>query len=339
MGVNVLPGLPGAAASAIAQTGSAAPATANTAISGDFATLLSGELQTLLGLASADSGKGLISNTQEIKADPANLAEDTLANNGIDPALIAALTGNPAVQPEIAAPRDVAAPQMAANDIPANTVNTKSALLSQFSSTRNPASDPTSLQSASPGTRNEAANIAAEAGTGNIAWNNSLALAAGSQQVRDLPPTASHQTSVAPHIQTPAWSQHFGEKIVWLARNDQTSAQINLNPPQLGPVQITLNLSGDQASLAFASPHAEVRQAIESAMPQLKEMLASAGINLGQSSVGANLNQNPPENPFQSANGTRLTGENAILPANEKEALVGPSQALQRGRGLVDLFA
>ena len=146
-------------------------------------------------------------------------------------------------------------------------------------------------------------------------------------------------TTVDTHLHEASWPHQFGEKIVWLARNDQQSAQININPPQLGPVQITVSLNGDQATLAFASPHAEVRQAIESAMPQLKEMLSTAGINLGQSNVGANMGQNNPETPFQSANGTRLANENAILPANDIAAGAGSTPALQRGRGLVDLFA
>nr|WP_323054985.1 flagellar hook-length control protein FliK [Dechloromonas sp. A34] len=144
---------------------------------------------------------------------------------------------------------------------------------------------------------------------------------------------------IAAHLNENAWPKQFGDKVVWMAKNDQQSAQININPPQLGPIQITLNLSGDQATLAFASPHAEVRQAIESALPQLKEMLSSAGINLGQSNVGANLSQQNQEHAFQGANGNRSANENAILPANEKAANIAGSAVIHRGRGMVDLFA
>jgi len=124
-----------------------------------------------------------------------------------------------------------------------------------------------------------------------------------------------------------------------MAKNDQQSAQITINPPQLGPIQISLNMNGDQATLAFASPHAEVRHAIESALPQLKEMLLSSGINLGQSNIGANLGQQQPENPFRQADGARSRDETAILPASEKVTSSGTNPLLNRGRGLVDLFA
>lgn len=153
------------------------------------------------------------------------------------------------------------------------------------------------------------------------------------------PAVAEQRPAVNAHLHSAAWPQQFGDKIVWLARNDQQSAQLIINPPQLGPIQISLNLSGDQASIAFASPHAEVRQAIESAMPQLKEMLSSAGISLGQSNVGGNLHQQPADNPFADANGKRSVDENAILPANDNAANAAGSAVLHRGRGLVDLFA
>jgi len=186
---------------------------------------------------------------------------------------------------------------------------------------------------------NDAAKIAVEENAGGsnpVAMANMSNVATGKLATEHAVPP---QANVDTHIHEPSWPQQFGEKIVWLARNDQQSAHININPPQLGPIQISLNLSGDQASVTFASPHPEVRQAIESAMPQLKEMLSTAGINLGQSNVGANMGQQNPENPFQSANGKHMASENAILPANEKAASTGNIPPLHRGRGLVDLFA
>jgi flagellar hook-length control protein FliK len=147
------------------------------------------------------------------------------------------------------------------------------------------------------------------------------------------------QTTAAKPAHTETWPQQFSEKIVWMAKNDQQTAQINITPPQLGPVQITLSLNGDSANVLFASPHAEVRQVIENSLPQLREMLASAGISLGESNVGANLAQQNQNNPFMMANKNQSTLENAILPANGAVPTASSGQVPKAGRGLVDLFA
>ena len=151
----------------------------------------------------------------------------------------------------------------------------------------------------------------------------------------------THHPSIQTPLSQPGWGHEFGEKLVWMAKNDQQSAQININPPQLGPIQIHLSLNGDQATATFASPFGEVRQAIESALPQLKEMLASSGIDLGQANVGSNLAQQQRESQQQQAKTRRDGDENAILPATGDHASSGTIAlgATGRGQGKVDLFA
>lgn len=156
-----------------------------------------------------------------------------------------------------------------------------------------------------------------------------------SQAAREIAtpiPTALHDNR---------WATDFGQKVVWMARAEQQNAQININPPQLGPIQISINLNGDNASATFASPHAEVRQALETALPRLREMLADAGINLGQANVGsqfAQQQQNPQENRQAASDSPRLAVDNAIL-SGQSGVAAGSTVAPSRGQGLVDLFA
>lgn len=158
-------------------------------------------------------------------------------------------------------------------------------------------------------------------------------------------PTDSSNTGVtqATRIDTPIhdhqWSQNLGDRVVWMAKNDQQSAQININPPQLGPVQINLHMNGDQATAVFTSPHAEVRQAIQDSMPQLRDMLSASGINLGQANVGSQSPDQQREFAAQQGNQNRYSSENAILSPDAQFVDSSPSQPIQRGRGLVDLFA
>lgn len=185
------------------------------------------------------------------------------------------------------------------------------------------------------------ATLAGESNTGNSTASIFASLltnqTAQAQQTQQTTPLST--PSIATPIQDKHWAHEFSDRIVWVAKNDQQVAQINITPAQLGPVQITLNMNGDQASITFASPHAEVRKAIEDAMPNLREMLSTAGISLGQSNVGAQLQQQQRDTNPQLANGNRSTGETAILPADSRSGTLSTGLPVQRGRGLVDLFA
>lgn len=85
----------------------------------------------------------------------------------------------------------------------------------------------------------------------------------------------------------PKWDSEFAQKIVWMSNQQQQVAEIHLNPANLGPVEVMLSITQDQATAQFVSPHASVREAIQDALPRLKEMLADNGIQLGNVTVGA----------------------------------------------------
>lgn len=143
-------------------------------------------------------------------------------------------------------------------------------------------------------------------------------------------------THISTPLHDPRWSQHLGERIAWMARGEIQSAQININPAQLGPIQISISLQGDQLSAQFVSANQEVRQVLEESLPRLREMLSNSGINLGQTNVGAQQQQR--ESPSRAPSFVPSTREDAIL-SEDSSRNSGPVQPLQRGRGLVDLFA
>ena len=105
-------------------------------------------------------------------------------------------------------------------------------------------------------------------------------------------PLGTHAINLQTPIGQPKWEGDFAQKIVWLSNQQQTSAEIRLNPAHLGPVDVMLNLSknelGDQeVMIQFASTHLVTREAIEAALPKLREMMLENGIALGNVSVGA----------------------------------------------------
>lgn len=86
---------------------------------------------------------------------------------------------------------------------------------------------------------------------------------------------------------TPAWQQSLGQQIAYFSRNGIQHAELRLHPEELGSLQINLQLKNEQAQLHFVSASHQVRAAIEAAVPHLRTSLAESGIELGQSSVGA----------------------------------------------------
>lgn len=90
-------------------------------------------------------------------------------------------------------------------------------------------------------------------------------------------------------VGTPGWDQQLGQKIVWMVAGGEQSASLTLNPPDLGPLQVVLSVSNDHADATFTASQPEVRQALEAALPRLREMMSEAGIELGQATVSAGM--------------------------------------------------
>lgn len=83
----------------------------------------------------------------------------------------------------------------------------------------------------------------------------------------------------------PEGQQQLAEKIRWMVNARQTMAEIRLDPPELGSMQVRVNVAGEAASVSFVVQSAAAREAIADAMPKLRDMLAEQGIELGESHV------------------------------------------------------
>lgn len=152
-------------------------------------------------------------------------------------------------------------------------------------------------------------------------------------------PTPQNAPSITAHLHDNKWSQQLSDRVLWLARGDVQNAQINITPAHLGPIQISLSLNGEQMTAHFVSANQEVRQALEDALPRLREMLAGAGINLGQANVGSQQQQAQAEQFTAKGENSRQSSDGAILPADQHGMDTTPPHPIQRGQGLVDLFA
>ena len=144
--------------------------------------------------------------------------------------------------------------------------------------------------------------------------------------------------ALASPLRSQNWTSDFGQKVVWLATNDKQIAQLTLNPQHMGPIEISVNVEKGNATASFVSANAEVRDAIETALPRLREMFASAGIELGQTNVSAESFQQQAQNGEGNGNTSRWSADDAILTADPATSSNHEFGA-RRGSGMVDIFA
>ena len=81
---------------------------------------------------------------------------------------------------------------------------------------------------------------------------------------------------------TQSWFDEFNQSIVWMSRGAGHSAILTLNPPNLGPIKVHVKMLNQVAHTMFESSNPEVRLALESGLPKLREMLFSCGLELGE---------------------------------------------------------
>jgi flagellar hook-length control protein FliK len=138
------------------------------------------------------------------------------------------------------------------------------------------------------------------------------------------PPAAAPQAlptlSLDVPFQQADWDQALGERIQWLAGKQLQGAQIKLNPAHLGPMEVRIQVQNDQASIQFSSAHAVVREALESALPRLRDMFEAAGVQLldvdvsGESSAQQrHASDEPVANGLKGIGGTPEEGAETLL--------------------------
>lgn len=107
--------------------------------------------------------------------------------------------------------------------------------------------------------------------------------AAGSRPYADVSPNTA---TVSVPVGANGWSDAVTDKVMWFSASKINSAEIHLNPPDLGPLQVRISTERDQTSVYFTSQHAAVREALDQALPRLRDMMGGQGIQLSDVGVG-----------------------------------------------------
>ncbi|MGF1695897.1 flagellar hook-length control protein FliK [Vibrio lamellibrachiae] len=113
-----------------------------------------------------------------------------------------------------------------------------------------------------------------------------IALATGQQQgISPARAEATAQAQLPMQLSREMASDQVAERVQMMMSKNLKNIDIRLDPPELGRMQIRMNMNGDNTSVHFNVTNPQAREVIEQSMPRLREMLAQQGVQLGDTSV------------------------------------------------------
>lgn len=143
-------------------------------------------------------------------------------------------------------------------------------------------------------------------------------------------------------MQQGGWSEAVVDRVMWLSSQNLKSAEIQLDPAELGRLEVRINMNQEQAQVTFASPNANVREALEGQMHRLRELFAQQGMDMLDVNVSDQSLSRGWQGQEQDGKG-RGNGSNELLGATDddlrNDAVELRNSPLSGGRGMVDYYA
>lgn len=151
-------------------------------------------------------------------------------------------------------------------------------------------------------------------------------------------PAAPAEAQLAARPGSEAFAPQFSAQISTFVRDGVEHARLHLNPAEMGPVTVQIQLDGQTAQVHLLAENGQTRQALEQAMPQLAGSLRDAGLTL----TGGGVFQQPRQTGSDAGPNGRPGGRGTAAEARAAQAealapLAAP--AAPRPRGVVDLIA
>jgi hypothetical protein len=169
-----------------------------------------------------------------------------------------------------------------------------------------------------------------QAGLQGVSPSSGAALGSG---VVDLPRLELHPRSQA-------WADAFGQRIQIMAGQQIQQARIQLRPAHLGPIEVRIAIENDQAKVQFQAPHALTRDAIEGAIPRLRELLSEQQLNLASVDVSGGRHSRADAGGQDGAFGRSMDDQWQGGEESDSDAGAAVAQRVQRASdGLLDDYA
>ena len=105
--------------------------------------------------------------------------------------------------------------------------------------------------------------------------------------------TQLHQETIS--IFRRDFSDAVKDKVMLMISQKLQQFDITLDPPELGNMQVRVNLQGEQATVNFVVQNQQAKESLEQNMHKLKDMLAEQGVDVGDANVEQQSQQSDKE--------------------------------------------
>lgn len=156
------------------------------------------------------------------------------------------------------------------------------------------------------------------------------------QQGQILPPTLQTVT-LLPQAQASQWGDAIGERVSFLINHKLNHAEIRIDPPHLGKLDIQIQVKDDSAVVMIQTQHAQTRDLIDSASVRLRDYLQDAGY----SSVDVNVSHREQSAQQEGFSQQDSAPDNADVASSDKDSGVTQEtgEVMQTMDGVIDYFA
>jgi len=170
-------------------------------------------------------------------------------------------------------------------------------------------------------------------GVKDVAAAGASALAPSRTSGTDAPAPAA--VAIATPVTAPDFAQELGLRLSVLAKDGVQTAELHLNPADMGPVSVQIVMDGTQARVDFGADMAATRQAIEAGLPELASALRDAGFTLAGGGVSQHAGGRSGGSDQGAADGRR---EHGIVIEDDVKRVATAARRIVTNGG-VDLFA
>jgi flagellar hook-length control protein FliK len=140
--------------------------------------------------------------------------------------------------------------------------------------------------------------------------------------------TASPTAGIGVPVAHSNWPNALAAQLQWMATRQVQSATLRLSPEHLGPLEVRIDVTRSQININFTAHHPDTRDALAQAVPQLRQLFAAGGLNLGEATV-----QQEPRSSEQSLLPQRSSA------TTTSETVEPVANAATQRLGLVDEYA